>query len=305
MTNASFFNIGKWIKERYPAPVMVYAGVLFLLCISVTLATHGLPVHFTLRHWAGAIMAVSVFLMIRGIDEHKDYATDVIYHSHRVLQRGLITLNHIKIVVVLCALSQLGYSLYIDHGIGHSTVAWVIMSVYLAVMTKEFFVSEWLKKRLFLYSVSHMMIMVLIVYWFSQTALPSHALPFTIWPLMALTFLSGFSGEIIRKTWAPEEERDGVDSYANVFGLRGACSLVLALLLGASALLGYWIHVFSNAHSAGLYAGIVVAYALPAFSISRFMIQPSVKGRKLNELSVGLFMMLAYTEIILFLSLWY
>ena len=303
MTTPSFIHIGKWIKERYPAPVMVYASVLFLLCISVTLATHGLPVQMTSTQWVGAAMAISVFLMIRGIDEHKDYETDVIYHSHRVLQRGLITLNHIKIVVFLCALAQLAYSLYIDRGIGHATFAWGIMMAYLALMTKEFFVSEWLKKKLFLYSVSHMFIMVLIVYWFGQTALPTTTISLSVWPLMALTFLSGFSGEIIRKTWAPEEERDGVDSYAKIFGLSGACSMVLALLAGAAGILGYWIHAYADTHTSLLYMGIGFAYALPLFSIIRFMRQPSIKGRKLNELSVGLFMMLAYTEIILFLNL--
>jgi len=292
MTTTSFINIGKWIKERYPAPVMVYAAVLFLLCVSVALKISGFPVHFTLRHWIGAIMAVSVFLMIRGIDEHKDYATDVIYHPQRVLQRGLITLNHIKVVVFLCGLCQLAYSIYIDKGIGYSTAAWLIMIVYLALMTKEFFVSEWLKKRLFLYSVSHMLIMGLIVYWFSQTALPQHAISLSIWPLMMLTFLSGFSGEIIRKTWAPEEERDGVDSYAKIFGLRGAGALVLVLLAGAVAILGHWIYSYSTSHTTAFYAGVAIAYALPAISIGRFIFRPSVKGRKLNELAVGLFMML-------------
>ncbi|NBV41665.1 prenyltransferase [bacterium] len=297
--DTSFLNIGKWIKERYPVPVMVYAAILFLLCVSATLSVSGLPVVFTTRIWMGTLVAISIFLVMRALDEHKDFKSDSIYHRNRVLQRGLITLTHIKIVAAICLGLQLIYNILSDGGhIGRATFAWIIMLIYLTLMTKEFFIGEWLKRRLFWYSVSHMLIMVFVVGWFSQLAIPNQSLPVTIWPVALLTFLSGFSGEIIRKTWAPEEEREGIDSYAQIFGLKRACILVLALLAGASFILTHLTTLYGHHHYWG-YLGIAAAYTIPVISLIRFMARPSTKGRKTNEVSIGLFMLLSYGFLII------
>lgn len=296
---ASFKNIPLWINERFPVPVMVYAGILFLLCIKFGRLIYGSPQPFGFFDWIGALVGVTVFLLIRILDEHKDYKEDNDLHRDRVLQRGLISLTHLKWIGVFCVGAQLAYIYKLDPSFGLIAKAWIAMVLWLAVMTKEFFIAEWLRKRLFLYALLHMAIMVFMSAWFVQCALPQHAIGIEIWPICLVVFLSGFSAEIIRKTKSPDEERESVDSYSKIFGLKGSSCLVLALIFAINlVLLGMLNHVFGTWIS--LSSGLISSFFLiPLIAILSFMIKPTIKGRKINEMSVGFYMLLAYGAFIL------
>ena len=90
---------------------------------------------------------------------------------------------------------------------------------WLTLMSFEFFVADWLKARAFLYLVSHMAIMPLIdlvvtgFEWIGYGA-PAAGMVF----FLALSFANGCVLEIGRKLWAPESEREGVDSYSKLWG---------------------------------------------------------------------------------------
>lgn len=69
--DGSPLNLVYWIRERYPAPVMVYAGVVYMLCSAIGHRLLGQPVPFNTIHTVvGIVVAVSTFLLIRTLDEH-------------------------------------------------------------------------------------------------------------------------------------------------------------------------------------------------------------------------------------------
>ena len=90
---------------------------------------------------------------------------------------------------------------------------------WMLLMAFEFFVPAWLKARPFIYMVSHMLIMPaidLLVTGFEW--LPHGAAPAGLALLLAFSFTNGCVLEIGRKLWAPENEREGVESYSALMG---------------------------------------------------------------------------------------
>src|SRR5690606_19946705 len=97
---------------------------------------------------------------------------------------------------------------------------------WMAVMTKEFFVPEALKRRPLLYLVSHMMVMPLIDLYatacdWGPAGVEAHdGFGLTLGAFLLLSLVNGSAIEIARKSWAPEQEREGVETYSKLWSPR-------------------------------------------------------------------------------------
>jgi len=178
------------------------------------------------------------FLQLRIADEFKDFDEDLRYRPYRPVPRGLIRLRELGGVFAIGALVQLALALWLEPRLlGLLFITWL----YLAGMSKEFFVGEWLKGRHLLYMVSHMAIMPLIdLYATSSEWMVSRgdAPSGLLWFLLASLF-NGMVIEIGRKIRSPEDEEEGVATYSVVWGREravGAWWLVLGLTLTCALL---------------------------------------------------------------------
>ena len=237
-------------KERFPlvktAPLLAVFSAASI-CVSAELSGRASP------DWggylAGFVIAMLLFFQMRVCDEYKDLEDDQRYRPERPIPRGLVSLRLIVMLgVVSLPLTALVAWLW------HPPVLWLLALVWiwLAAMTAEFGVPEWLKARPVLYLLSHMAIMPLIdllltgLEWMPQ----GHAAA-GLWMFLALSFVNGCVLEIGRKLWAPENEIVGVDTYSRLWGARkaagiwGVCILLsFALLIGVGAATGtVWISV--------------------------------------------------------------
>ena len=90
----------------------------------------------------------------------------------------------------------------------------------MALMTREFFVAEWLKARPFTYLWSHMLIVPLIdLYATACDWLPAGvAPPAGLGWFLAASFFNGIVVEIGRKLRAPADEEPGVETYSAAVG---------------------------------------------------------------------------------------
>ena len=288
-----------WMDERFPfknTPVWI---VWYLLAAAVARYTaNESTITFGLHDMLGAIAAWSFFLLLRVFDEHKDYDLDMHNHPERVLQSGLITLTHLKVVGALCVLFQLALGLYLDKGMGIITISWTVMFGYSLLMAKEFFIGEWLEKRLVLYALSHQVIIPLIIWWMCMLAEPSAEPGLVIYWLMGLSFATGMTLEIVRKTRGPEEERDTVDSYSKVFGTQGSAYVVMLLLtfmlLQMLAICGF---VVSEGFYLG-YAVILLMFFFAQATLFKFVRMPSLEAREKDEMACALFMLVGYIALI-------
>ncbi|MGH2611246.1 MAG: UbiA family prenyltransferase, partial [Tepidiformaceae bacterium] len=110
------------------------------------------------------------------------------------------------------------------------------VAVWATLMTREFFVRDWLRAHPTAYLVSHMAIMPLIDLY--TTGLDwlavSNAPPPGLMLFLGVTLLNGMILEIGRKIRWPGAEREGVDSYTSAWGLRAAPIVWLGLLAAAA-----------------------------------------------------------------------
>ena len=288
-----------WIDERFPLANAPAFFLFYLTAAFVAAHDRGGAVQFSFTDLVSCLAVWSMFLLLRVFDEHKDYAEDVIYHSDRVLQRGLITLGHLKIVGAVCFAFTLLWSLARGGGFGAPAIAWIIMTGWACLMAVEFFCSVWLKERLTIYALSHMAIMPLVAWWCVTLKSPTAAFTSNVALLALLFFLTGLAFELGRKTRGPEEERDGVDSYSKIFGTRESAVLVLIVTIAIVALIEVLVaQMQAPPHAVWLFAPAIVGGLPPVAAILMFLRTPSASGRKKTEASLGLLALFGYGAII-------
>ena len=222
-----------YLAERFP----ILGNVLLIISyyssnqfLAHALVHPGEPMTYSLRSLAGAVMLLCMFFHLRVFDEHKDYEEDCRHYPHRVLQSGLITLGHLRIVGGIALLIELVIAACLGLPVVVAAGGAILFSV---LMLKEFFVGPWLRRHFLLYATSHMLIMPLfamVVFSVATGRFPWEA-PGWYWVYAFVGFFVTFNWEISRKIRSPDQEIEGVDSYTKVFGTYGAAYMVLLVRL--------------------------------------------------------------------------
>jgi 4-hydroxybenzoate polyprenyltransferase len=168
-------------------------------------------------------------------------------------------------------------------------IAWTFL------MAEEFFCREWIRRRLVLYAVSHMLITPFAMTWAILLASPGARFGASETLFLSVTFISGFAFELARKSRGPEEERPTLDSYSKLAGPR-ACAYVLLGLLAAIFVNELLLLAAAPGRiSASPRMGIVGCALIPAIAAAiAYLRAPSAARRKANEAFSGLFMLTNY-----------
>lgn len=285
-----------WFNERFPAVNFLSGLIMYLMIAGVSQSLLVMPLKENwLFHLLGAVVLTSMFLLLRVIDEHKDYKTDCLNHPERVLQSGRISLNDLKVVGLFCVILQVVYAVWVDQGIGMTFASYLLVLAWALLMAKEFFVGDWLKKNLLLYALSHMMIASITVVWILSAfrAEGNHLK----W-LITLPFLAGMVYEIARKLRGSEEERKTVDSYSQILGHRKAGALLLFFATAALANYALLLNETFLAPWSGSFVSAVVCGALLIFGVAAYSKANNKKSRKLVEGLAGLYILAMYSLLI-------
>ena len=228
MTNALhkrnvFIRLWEYQRERFPVVkhgVLIASFSFCAVCLSALL--RGDTAWPNLQTTITAFICLFLFfLQLRVADEFKDHENDKKYRPERPVPRGLVRLGELKWLGIISGILQLLLSFFLHPRL---IILLLIVWVYMAMMSMEFFVHEWLKKHPFTYLWTHMLIMPLIDLfatgcdWLRFATLPPEGL---VWFLI-ISFFNGIVIEIGRKTWAPEQEREGVESYSADWGIKPA-----------------------------------------------------------------------------------
>lgn len=295
-----------YTDERFPlVPMGIFSGLTVVsVCAAAALTRGPGPVRLDLVVAATALAHLLTILLLRVLDEFKDYERDVKAYPERCLSRGVVTLGLLRKVGWLLGLSLLGLAAVA--GVV-PLLAYACVLVFGLLMAKEFFIGHLLSKDVFVYAALHQPINPLITLWLflayaargvAPGALSPEVVPTTFWWYVLGSFLLGFGFEVARKLWTPDEERPGlVDSYsAHAVGPRGAATIALLLLLGGvaclvlfavQAALPAWVHAFF---------GLCVVLILT--SVGRFAAAPFVKASKKIQGAVGLGSLLLHIGLI-------
>jgi len=189
------------------------------------------------------IIIFMFFFQLRITDEFKDYEEDLKYRPYRPVQRGIISLKALGKIGIATIIIQI----ILAHVINPKLIYFMLLVwVYMFLMTKEFFIKNWLTERILIYALSHVVIMIfitLVIVKGTGYILESHFLE-TLYlslekyeknifigliSLFALNYLNGIVLEIGRKTRRADEEEHGVQTYSKLWGRKKAV-IILSLL---------------------------------------------------------------------------
>ena len=192
------------------------------------------------------IIIFMFFFQLRITDEFKDYEEDLKYRPYRPVQRGIISLKALGKIGIATIIIQI----ILAHVINPKLIYFMLLVwVYMFLMTKEFFIKNWLTERILIYALSHVVIMIfitLVIVKGTGYILESHFLE-TLYlsvekygknifigliPLFALNYLNGIVLEIGRKTRRADEEEHGVQTYSKLWGKKKTV-IILSLLFAA------------------------------------------------------------------------
>src|SRR5438132_13720 len=136
-----------WVYQRERFPILAHGMLIAAFSFSAVSFSMLLRGQVALPSPATAAVAFLTaflfFLQLRIADEFKDFEEDSLYRPYRAVPRGLIKLRELAIVFVLTGLIQLGLALRLNIGL---LLLLGVTWTYLVLMSKEFFVAEWLKK---------------------------------------------------------------------------------------------------------------------------------------------------------------
>ena len=113
---------------------------------------------------AGAVLVAFVtsfvfFPQLRIADEFKDADDDARYRPYRPVPRGLVRLPELAAVAIVGTFLQLLLALWLDRRlVGLLVVVWL----YLGLLSREFFMGDWLRAHPFTYMWTHLLIIPLI-----------------------------------------------------------------------------------------------------------------------------------------------
>ena len=283
-------------RERFPVLAhgpLIAAFSASAMCFSALLRGSG---HFP--SWplllSGFASSFIFFAQLRIADEFKDYADDLAYRPYRPVQRGLVSLRELGVIGVAGALLQLAIALLID-----PALCLILAGVwaYFGLMTKEFFVSRWLKAHPVIYLLSHMFIMPLIDFyvtafdWLVARVPP----PAGLFWFLAVSFVNGIVIEVGRKIRASEDEERGVETYTVLWGRRAAPLVWLGAVLATG---GLGVAAAAQIHftlPGELLLGALAAAA--AWSALTFLRRPTHAASKAIELMSGVWTLGMYLSL--------
>ena len=246
-------NFKIYLNERFPLGKNSFFVLIFTLSGYIYtsllynskimyLFTNGVKIGiFQYKIIALFIIIFMFFFQLRITDEFKDYEEDLKYRAYRPVQRGIISLKTLGKTGIVTVIIQIMLAHVIDPEIIYFMI---FVWIYMSLMAKEFFIKKWLTKRILIYALSHVVIMVfitLVIVEATQYIVPKnifdvfilqryrHNIDFALIPLFALNYLNGIVLEIGRKTRRADEEEHGVQTYSKLWGRKKAV-VVLSLL---------------------------------------------------------------------------
>ena len=233
-------------------------------------------------------MAILQFLMVRIIDEFKDYEEDCKYRPYRPVPRGLVSLKELKILFFICAILQVVITACINPII---LIYLALVWAFFAIMSKSFFIKKFLSKHILVEVLLDELLMPILVLYLSKFVQYSNPFEFdinclNIWKFLLMSYIVSWIVEIARKVRCKEDEEKGVKTYTAVFGIKKATLLLSALEIILACIQGIILKKYTIS---------VICLVLAVILINiGFFTKRNKKFAKLTELSANIYIFLVY-----------
>jgi hypothetical protein len=282
-----------YARERFPlaayVPMIVLASAAAIGYSRVARGAPGFapPAIF----FAAAFTLLASFFALRVADEHKDADLDRRTRPELPVPRGLVTLRELRIAAAALAIVALAVNAVLAPML---LIPLAGIALWLALMTREFFAREWLRRQPAVYLASHMAIMPLLFLYATATdwmAAGARA-PRSLWLFLAASYATGLVLEIGRKIRAPREERPGVETYTGSWGSTRAVAAWLASVAASAGLITATAMAMGCAWTP--IAAPLLAIAVSTMAMRFVRADPAGRSGKQIELASAVWTLLAY-----------
>ncbi len=172
------------------------------------------------------------YFKLRLYDEIKDYELDCVINPLRPLPRGLLKHQDLYYGIAVCLIIE--QLCFIPFGI-NAQLLLLAAQAYSLLMYKEFFIRDYIRPHLTIYAIIHTVVTSFLTFAIlgalkNQSFLESYTDHTNLYIALNNWILFNIF-EFGRKTYAKEEEREGVDSYSSLFTPYGAFLLQLIQII--------------------------------------------------------------------------
>ncbi len=277
--------------ERFPlGRTSLLVAVFSAASVSVSAHLAGRAAPGLATYAAAFVVTFLFFFQLRVLDEIKDAEDDARFRPERPIPRGLVTLRLIVVLGLASLPIAVAACVAID---ARLLVLLVVAWGWMGLMTAEFFAPEWLKARPFVYMASHMLVMPAIdlvltgFEWVPRGQAPAGLILF-----LMLSFSNGCVLEVGRKLWAPANEREGVETYSALLGVRRAGSMWIGFVAVALALLVCVGFTTGAPLATGAIGSVAAAYTIAAGL--RYRADPTPERQAKVDSAAGLWVFACY-----------
>jgi hypothetical protein len=201
--------VAAWARERFPLALLGVLVPAYAVAVLYGRAlTHARLGATDVVAFAGVW---AFFLLVRVVDEHKDYERDLVEHPGRVLQRGVVTLGQLKALAAVAVAVQLAVVAVTG------TWLWWSATILWAALAARDFLLPWIEGRPVLYPLLHLPLSGLVCVW--MAAIGGGRLSVAGYLAGALGVVLAGTVDVTRKL-APSAGR----SYGTALGSRGAAA---------------------------------------------------------------------------------
>lgn len=220
-------RIGIYLNEMFPLSAFL-GSILTAVAIQLTyLRLFDVRVESYLPLIIPALVLTCVSLLIRIMDEFKDYQDDLVNFPNRPLPSGKVNKKDLLSLGIFCVMVVIFLSMT-----SMPLLLWGLATlVFTGLMLKWFFIEDIMRKNLPLAFITHHPIVLfnfiyLIIACMQMDPVVTFAKAYYILPI-CLIFTNW---EVVRKIRAPEQET-GYTTYSKIFGPRPAILVAIVLQL--------------------------------------------------------------------------
>ena len=232
--------MNKWLqysKERYPLIIYLILSSGFALS-----ANYMFPHNLSFPPFVLSLFGTLLFFFeLRLMDELKDYDKDKVANPNRPLPRGLLTPKQAERMIKNILWGMFGFSLLLSLFFNlYTGIYYSLLTMYLFLMYREFFISKWLNDKILIYAVSHQLILIFLCMFTFSCFSPDLMFSEKCFHYSFLVLCSFFAYEVCRKL--DPNSHPILKTYLNVFGIKKTLGLVSALSVGPIIILLFKIY---------------------------------------------------------------
>lgn len=220
-------RIGIYLNEMFPVTAIIGSIISALSVELVYLRLYGVKPAWSIQLLLPGIVLTCISLLIRIMDEFKDFQDDLMNFPGRPLPSGRVKRTDLISLAIFCILMVIFLS-----STSVPLLVWGLITLgFTGLMLKWFFIEDIMRKSLPLAFITHHPIVIFnFVYLILACIQIDSRVGWDKWYYIIPLCLIYTNWEVMRKIRAPEQET-GYTTYSKIFGPRPAIGIALILQL--------------------------------------------------------------------------